>query len=67
MVACSMGTVEAEEDSGITGSGLFPYRLSQPGVSGRPETVPAGLDLLVSLSRLVSIATIHVGGEERAE
>lgn len=61
-----MGSVKAE-DSGIMGPGFFPYRLSQPGVSGRPEAAPAGLDLLLSLSHLVSIATIQVGGEERAE
>lgn len=67
LVAYSMGTVETEDDSGVVGPGLFPHPFSQPGLTGRPEAVPVGLDLLVSLSRPDPIATIEVGGEERAE
>lgn len=67
LIACSMGTVETDDDSGVVGPELFPYSFSQPGLTGRPEAVPAGLDLLVSLLHPVPIATVQVGGEEWAE
>lgn len=57
LVACSMGNVETEDDSGIVGPGLFPHPFSQPDLPGRPEAAPAGHNLLALLSPLRALSS----------